>query len=462
MIKGLYLGNLNYKPFIMIQRKVIVWSVIVALGGFIFGFDTVVISGAEQAIQKYWLLSNSTHGFTIAVAIIGTVFGALFGRIPADSIGRKKSLIIIATLFLITSLGTAFVTNWYFFIVLRFIGGLGVGASSVIAPGYISEISPAAARGRLVILFQFNIVTGILIAFLSNLLIISIIGQGNHDAWRYMLGVMAIPSLLFLVLLKFVPESPRWLLLKNPSDTEAERILQIIDPIAYKQELEHILQSNSKAPGATDGATLFSRRYRFPIVLAILIAFFNQTSGINAILYYAPRIFEMTGLAAKDSFTSSLIIGSVNFVFTMVAIFFIDKIGRRKLMFIGSVGLILTLGAVAYAFHTHNTSGYYVTAFLSLYIAFFAFSQGAVIWVFIAEIFPNQVRAKGQSLGSTTHWVMAALVAQVFPYFLAQFGPSNTFLFFTVMMVFQLVFVWKMMPETKGIALEDIEHTLVH
>jgi len=446
----------------MIQRKVILWSVIVALGGFIFGFDTVVISGAEQAIQKYWQLSSLVHGLTVAMAIIGTVFGALFGRIPADSIGRKKSLLIIAVLFLVTSLGTAMVTNWYLFMILRFVGGLGVGASSVIAPTYITEISPPAARGRLGMLFQFNIVFGIVMAFLSNLLIVYILGQGNHDAWRYMLGVMAIPSLIFLLLLKFVPESPRWLLLQQGRSDEARGILQIINPEGYQEDIDSIVNSNEEDAKEPGGTNLFSGRYKFPVMLAILIAFFNQTSGINAILYYAPRIFEMTGLGSKDSLTSSLILGVVNFTFTMVAIFFIDKIGRRKLMFIGSFGLIITLGLVAYSFFSGNLSGYYITFYLSAFIAFFAFSQGAVIWVFISEIFPNQVRAKGQSLGSFTHWVMAALIANSFPFFAEKLGGGFTFMFFSVMMVLQLLFVWKLMPETKGKSLEGIEHSLIH
>jgi sugar porter (SP) family MFS transporter len=432
------------------------------MGGFIFGFDTVVISGAEQAIQKYWNLSDLVHGLTVAMAIIGTIFGALFGRIPADAIGRKKSLVIIAVLFLVASIGTALVTNWYLFMVLRFAGGLGVGASSVIAPTYITEISPAAVRGRLVILFQFNIVFGIVMAFLSNLLIVYILGQGNHDAWRYMLGIMAIPSLLFLILLKFVPETPRWLLLQSGRSDEARDILQIINPDGFEKDMEAIVNSNTEDAKEPGGTVLFSRRYRYLAMLAILIAFFNQTSGINAILYYAPRIFEMTGLGSKDSLSSSLIIGVVNFVFTMLAIFFIDRIGRRKLMYIGSFGLILTLGMVAYSFYSKNVSGYYITFYLSAFIAFFAFSQGAVIWVFISEIFPNQIRAKGQSLGSFTHWAMAALVANIFPFVIAKVGPDKTFMFFAIMMVFQLLFVWKLMPETKGKSLEGIEHSLIH
>jgi SP family arabinose:H+ symporter-like MFS transporter len=445
----------------MIQRKVLTWSIIVAIGGFIFGFDTVVISGGEQAIQKYWQLGSLAHGLTTSIAIVGTIFGALFGSIPADKIGRKKSLLIIACLFLFSALGTAVVTNWYLFMVLRFIGGLGVGASSVIAPIYISEISPAAARGRLVILFQTNIVVGIVIAYLSNRIIVHTLGPAHTDTWRYMLGIMAVPSLIFLILLPFVPESPRWLLLRGRTG-EATTIFKIMNPRGYEREMVVINKTNKDDAAEQDSNVLFSARYKFPVWLAILIAFFNQTSGINAILYYAPRIFQMTGLSTLSSLDQSLGIGIVNLVFTLLAISVIDKIGRKKMMFIGSVGLILALGLVAYSFFTKSFSGFYVTGYLCAFIGFFAFSQGAVIWVFISEIFPTQVRAKGQTLGSFTHWFMAALITFIFPYFTEKLGGGFTFSFFTVMMVLQLLFVWKMMPETKGKSLEDIEHTLIH
>lgn len=438
------------------SKKVIFWSVITALGGFLFGFDTAVISGAEQSIQKYWSLGDIQHGLTISIALIGTVTGAFLGRIPADALGRKKSLVIIAFLFLFSSLGTAVATNWYLFIILRFIGGLGVGASSVIAPIYISEISPASVRGRLVILFQFNIVLGILISYLSNY----IIGLLFGDSWRLMLGIMAIPSFLFLVLLRFVPESPRWLILHKSQNDEAKETLKLINPTGFEQDMETIINAKNEEVKDVSGEKLFSNRYRFPVMLAILIAFFNQVSGINAIIYYAPRIFSMAGLAKNDSLFSSVCLGAVNFVFTMIAIFFIDKIGRKKLMFIGSVGLILTLGLVSWWFFSKSTNGYFITVYLMAYIAFFAFSQGAVIWVFISEIFPNQVRAKGQTLGSFTHWTMATIIAFGFPYIADKAGGDITFLFFTVMMVLQLIFVWKMMPETKGTSLEQIERNL--
>jgi sugar porter (SP) family MFS transporter len=440
----------------MIQRKVIGWSIIMALGGFLFGFDTAVISGAEQSIQSYWHLSDLQHGFTISIALIGTVTGAFFGRIPADNIGRKQSLVIIALIFLIGSLGTAVATNWYLFVLLRFIGGLGVGASSVIAPIYISEIAPASARGRLVILFQFNIVLGILISYLSNYLI----GLIFTDPWRYMLGIMAIPSLIFLVLLRFVPESPRWLILHKAQHDEARKTLQLINPEGYEQDMETIVAAKNEEEQDVNAESLFNKRYRFPATLAVLFAFFNQVSGINAIIYYAPRIFTMAGLGKSAALLSTTGIGAVNLAFTMLAIWFIDSLGRKKLMFIGSLGLIATLGLVSFSFYGSHVNGNYVTYLLMIYIAFFAFSQGAVIWVFISEIFPNQVRAKGQTLGSFTHWVMATIIAFSFPYITDKLGGGHTFMFFTIMMVLQLLFVWRMMPETKGKSLEQIERTL--
>lgn len=438
------------------NRKVIFWSVIMALGGFLFGFDTAVISGAEQAIQKYWNLGDFQHGFTMSIAIIGTVTGAFLGRIPADALGRKTSLVIIACIFLFASLGTAVATNWYLFVILRFIGGLGVGASSVIAPIYISEIAPASSRGRLVILFQFNIVLGILISYGSNY----IIGLVFQDSWRLMLGIMTIPSLVFLALLKFVPESPRWLILHKSQIDDARRTLQLINADGYEQELQSIIDAKNEEQMDEHAESLFNKRYRLPAILAVLIAFFNQASGINALIYYAPRIFSMAGLGKSAALLSTTGIGAVNLVATMIAIFCIDKMGRRKLMYIGSVGLIVALSLVAWQFYQGKINGQLVTIYLMAFIAFFAFSQGAVIWVFLAEIFPNQVRAKGQTLGSFTHWVMAALITFLFPFVADKVGGGYTFTFFAVMMVLQLIFVWKLMPETKGKSLEQIERTL--
>lgn len=440
----------------MNTSKVFSWSIIVALGGFIFGFDVAVISGAEQAIQVYWQLTTIEHGFTVSIALIGTIVGALTGSIPSDKLGRKKTLIIIAVCFLLASLGTAMADSWYLFLLFRFLGGVGVGASSVTAPVYISEIAPASLRGRLVAMFQFNIVFGILVSYLSNYLI----GQEGENSWRWMLGVQTIPSLIFFILLKFVPESPRWLLLHNKTE-EAKRIMRTSNPDHYEEELKNIEEVSLKELTLRTSDQLFTKQNKFPVFLAVAFAIFNQMSGINAIIYYAPRIFEMTGLAKSSSLLSTVGIGLVNFIFTLIAINFIDKIGRKTLMLIGSFGLIITLGLVAFSFYTKDINGWAVTIYLLVYIAFFAFSQGAVIWVFISEIFPNKVRAKGQTLGSFTHWAMAALVAFSFPVITEKLGGGNTFLFFCIMMVLQLIFVWRIMPETKGKSLEQIEKSII-
>jgi len=438
-------------------KNVFVWSLVIALGGFLFGFDTAVISGAEQSIQKYWGLNSFQHGLTVSIALIGTVIGSLLGAIPCDRLGRKKTLYLIAILYLISSLGTSLSSNWYLFLFFRFLGGLGVGASSVTAPIYISEISPAERRGKLVGLFQFNVVFGIVISYLSNYLI----GLTGEHSWRLMLGIQAVPSAIFFLLLKFVPESPRWLIIKKGKINEARDILNIINPATAEKIQSAIVRSVQEEEKTVHKDPLFSVRYKTPVMLAILFAVFNQVSGINAIIYYAPRIFEMTGLGANSSLLSTVGIGIVNFSFTLLAMNFIDKIGRRTLMLIGSFGLILTLALVSSTFYFQNFNGWAVTVYLLVYIAFFAFSQGAVIWVFISEIFPNQVRAKGQTLGSTTHWIMAACIAFSFPYLAEKAGGGNTFMFFSVMMCLQLLFVWKLMPETKGKSLEQIEHTLV-
>ncbi|GAB2766709.1 sugar porter family MFS transporter [Rhabdobacter roseus] len=435
----------------MIHRKVLAWSVVIALGGFLFGFDTAVISGAEKAIQEVWGLTVFEHGLTVSIALIGTVFGALFGGIPSDRLGRRKTLIWIAILYLVSALGSALAPGWELFLLLRFLGGLGVGASSVAAPLYISEISPPQSRGRLVALFQFNVVFGILIAYLSNYLL-----DGYGDVpWRWMLGVEAVPSLLFLLLLFRVPESPRWLITRRGDVERARQTLRIINPVSADDDVLAIQQS--QVPVGDDSESLWAKQNRVPVLLAIFFAIFNQVSGINAIIYYAPRIFEMTGLGTSSSLLSSAGIGLVNFCFTLLALNFIDRFGRRTLMLIGSVGLIATLALVARAFYTEDFGGYTVPVLLFIYIAFFAFSQGAVIWVFISEIFPNAIRAKGQALGSFTHWFMASVIAFTFPYFAQVLGGGHTFLFFTLMMVLQLFFVWRFMPETKGTSLEQME-----
>ncbi|EMR01568.1 sugar porter family MFS transporter [Cesiribacter andamanensis] len=436
----------------MKNYKVFFWSITVALGGFLFGFDTAVISGAEQAIQQVWQLTVGQHGFTVAIALYGTVLGALFGGIPTDALGRKRTLFWIGVLYLVSALGSALATDWILFLFFRFIGGVGVGASSIAAPIYISEISPAGDRGKRVALFQFNIVLGILIAYLSNYLLQGL-GEG---AWRWMLGVEALPALAFVLLVLQVPRSPRWLVVKKGAIEGARGVLQLLNPATAEQELKAIIDSKESSLRQADRSTLFSRKYRLPVILAFLFAFFNQVSGINAIIYYAPRIFEMAGLGRDSALLSTAGIGLINLLFTLFALNIIDRFGRRRLMLVGSVGLIATLSLVSHYFYTQSTDGMLVAFYLFVYIAFFAFSQGAVIWVFISEIFPNKVRASGMALGSFTHWIMAAIIANIFPYIAATLGGGTTFLIFAGMMVLQLLFVWRLMPETKGVSLEAL------
>jgi sugar porter (SP) family MFS transporter len=428
---------------------------VATLGGFLFGFDTAVISGAEQSIQILWKLDELQHGFTVSIALFGTILGALFGGIPSDYFGRKNTLFWIGVLYFISAFGSAIATDWYLFLFYRFIGGLGVGASSVAGPMYISEISPAKMRGRLVALFQFNVVLGILIAYLSNYLIE---GTGEH-AWRWMLGIEAVPAFVFLTLVLFIPKSPRWLIVKKGLIDKARLIIAKIDPVNVEKEIQLILKTHQQHLNQPVKERFLSKQYKFPIMLAVMFAVFNQLSGINNIIYYAPRIFQNAGLEAGSALLSTAGIGFINFIFTILAMNYIDRFGRRFLMIIGSIGLIITLGMTSMSFYL-SIGGQMVAISLFLYIAFFGFSQGAVIWVFISEIFPNEVRAKGQSLGSFAHWFMAALVAFMVPS-AEKIGFGHTFLFFTIMMVFQLFFVLKIMPETKGISLEELEKIIL-
>lgn len=433
-------------------------SVVAALGGFLFGFDTAVISGVEKSIQQLWSLSDFAHGFTVASALIGTVIGSMVAGKPAEMVGRKKVLQAIGLLYLVTSLGAALTSSWELFVFFRFLGGIGVGASSVVGPMYISEISPAHSRGRMVALFQFNVVSGILIAFVSNYFLFGV----SDEAWRWMLGVQALPSFIFFAMVFTVPESPRWLVGKGKAD-EAWQVLNSIGEKDAQQAVALIQASLQQEVGAPK-ERLFSSAYKQPIFYAVALAMFNQLAGINAIMYYAPRIFEMTGLAKDGALLQAVSIGVTNMVFTLLAISVIDKLGRKTLMIIGSVGMIFTLGMVARAFYVQDFGGYGVMFYLVGFIAFFAFSQGSVIWVFISEIFPNSVRAKGQALGSSTHWVMAAIISWTFP-ILAESSPlggAYAFTIFAVMMVFQLLFAWKVMPETKGKSLEQIQTLVVH
>ncbi|HZY79835.1 MAG TPA: sugar porter family MFS transporter [Cyclobacteriaceae bacterium] len=432
-------------------------SIVAALGGFLFGFDTAVISGVEKSIQELWSLSDFWHGFTVSSALFGTVLGSLIAGQPAEKYGRKKMLQAIGVLYLLTSLGTALTSTWEVFVIFRFLGGIGVGASSVVGPMYISEISPAASRGRLVALFQFNIVSGILIAFVSNYLLFGV----SDEAWRWMLGVQAVPAALYFFWVFFVPESPRWLI-KHGRQAEALQVLEKIgdpDPLKSAQEVSLSLSSES-----VKNERLFTKVYSVPIFYAVALAMFNQLAGINAIMYYAPRIFEMTGLAKDGALLQAVSIGVTNMIFTILAITVIDKLGRKTLLIIGSFGMIISLGLVSWSFFTQQFAGYSVMLYLIIFIAFFALSQGAVIWVFISEIFPNSVRSKGQTLGSFTHWIMAWIISWTFPIVVksSELGGAYAFAIFAGVSVVQLFFAWKIMPETKGKSLEQIQTLVVH
>jgi len=437
------------------NARIFFWSLTSALAGFLFGFDTVVISGAEKTIQALWGLTPGLHGIAMASALYGTVVGALLGGWPADRFGRKATLLWIGVLYFIGAVGSSLAPNVATFIVARVIGGLGIGISTVVAPMYISEIAPPKYRGRLAGMFQFNIVFGILIAFVSNALLAGI----GENAWRWMLGVAAFPSLLYVVFCFGLPESPRWLLSRKGDREAGVQVLQRIEPDASKAEIaaEADAITNASTERGSSG-NFWTRRLQKPILLAILIAFFNQLSGINAILYFAPRIFELTGLGAKTALLQSVGIGVTNLVFTFVGLWLIDRLGRRTLLYIGSFGYITSLGLVAWAFFTEHFS--IVPACIFAFIAAHAIGQGAVIWVFISEIFPNRHRAEGQTLGSFTHWTFAALLTTFFPRMVTSFPPGYVFSFFASMMVLQLIWVKTMVPETKGVPLEQIQRQL--
>ena len=437
------------------NRRIFYWSLTSALAGFLFGFDTVVISGAEKTIQSLWGLSPTVHGMAMASALYGTVVGSLIGGWPADRFGRKATLLWIGILYLVGAVGSGLATNVAMFIVARVIGGLGIGISTVVAPMYISEIAPPKHRGRLAGMFQFNIVFGILIAFVSNALLAGI----GENAWRWMLGVAAFPSLLYTLMCLGLPESPRWLLSRKGDRDSALLVLQRAEPELSQSEIA--AQADEITAASTvqvSSGHFWTKRLQKPILLAILIAFFNQLSGINAILYFAPRIFELTGLGAKAALLQSVGIGITNLIFTFVGLWLIDRLGRRTLLYIGSFGYIGSLGLTAWAFFTHYFS--IVPACIFAFIAAHAIGQGAVIWVFISEIFPNRHRAEGQTLGSSTHWICAAALTTFFPKMVAAFPPGYVFSFFTGMMVLQLIWVKTMVPETKGVPLEHIQKQL--
>ncbi|MFK7921197.1 MAG: sugar porter family MFS transporter [Bacteroidia bacterium] len=442
------------------KNSILFWSITVALAGFLFGFDTVVISGAEQSLKELWgsyTLFGSTdlfHGIVIVgSALWGTVIGAIFGGIPTDKFGRKTTLIWIGVFYFVSAIGSALVTDPWLFAVFRFIGGLGVGASTIAAPAYVSEIAPASRRGRLVALYQFNIVFGILIAYLSNYLLSGI----EENAWRWMIGIEALPAMIYALMVFSVPKSPRWLLAKRNDRAGAKKTLLLIDPnMDTEAEMDRIL-SDQASHSASE--TIFDKKYRFPLMLAFFIAFFNQFSGINALLYFAPRIFEAAGLESEAALLGSIGIGIVNMIFTLIGLSLIDRFGRKQLMYIGSVGYIISLSLVAFAFAS-EIQGMTVPLLLFLFIASHAIGQGTVIWVFISEIFPNQLRAKGQSFGSSVHWILAAAIPSLMPIMFTQIGPAPVFGIFAGMMVLQLLFVWRMMPETKGVPLEELEKQL--
>ena len=436
-------------------------SLTAALSGFLFGFDTVVISGANLPIKELWNTSPWFHGtFIMSMALWGTVIGSLFGGIPCDRFGRKKTLFWIGILYAVSAVGSGLATDPYIFSFFRFIGGLGVGASSVAAPIYISEISSPENRGKLGGMYQFNLVLGILIAFISNYLLQ---GFGGDNDWRWMLGIEAIPALIYTILVISIPNSPRWLVLQKGDDEGALNTLKLIytDQQAQKK-LDEIKAHN---PVSATKEKLFSGNYKTPLILAFLIAFFNKLSGINFVLYYAPEILERAGLAAQESLFSSISIGIVNLIFTFIGVWLIDRLGRKQLMKIGSIGYIISLGMVGWCFYT-GASSILLLTFILIFIASHAIGQGAVIWVFISEIFPNKVRAFGQSWGTGTHWIFAAIITLITPIFLdADKGifkdnPWPIFIFFAGMMVLQLLFVLFMMPETKGVSLEELSDRL--
>lgn len=431
------------------MNKILGWSITAALAGFLFGFDTVVISGADQQLQKLWGTSDAFHGTVVmAMALWGTVIGAIFGGIPTNRLGRKNTLVWIGIFYVISALGSAMVNDPVSFAFFRLLGGVGVGVSTIAAPAYVSEIAPAKDRGRLVALYQLNIVLGILIAFVSNYLL----RDTGAEPWRWMLGVEAIPAFIYTVLVFFVPRSPRWLISKGRNE-EAEKILRITNPKEdTKQKIQEIKQQSETT---LSGENIFMKKYRFPLLLAFLIAFFNQLSGINAFLYYAPRIFQEAGLAVGTALLSSIGIGIVNLLFTLLGVFLIDRWGRKQLMLIGSVGYIISLSLVAAAFF-FSWGGLWVPVFLFLFIAAHAIGQGAVIWVFISEVFPNHLRASGQSFGVSVHWILAAIIPALVPFLFSTIGAGSVFAFFAFMMVLQLLFVIFLMPETKGKSLEEI------
>ncbi|WP_267433890.1 sugar porter family MFS transporter [Sphingomonas sp. GM_Shp_1] len=423
-----------------------------ALGGLLFGFDTAVISGATQALQERFALTDASLGFTVASALIGTVIGSLVTGAPADRYGRKAIMLSVAIAYVVSSFGTALAQSWPMLIAFRFLGGLAIGAASVVTPIYIAEVSPARFRGRLVAMNQLNIVLGILIAFLSNYVIAQAFPP--EVAWRWMFGIVALPSALFLAVTFFLPESPRWLAIHNDR-AKAVAAMTRLGFLSPEAELVKIEAAERRDAGRSD-TRLFQSAHRFPVACAIAIALFNQLSGINALLYYAPRIFELAGAGADSALLQSIAVGGTNLLFTVAALFFIDRFGRRPLLIVGSVVCAAALLLVGWQLERAAPDGTLILGGLLAFIAAFAISQGAVIWVFISEVFPSAVRGKGQALGSTTHWVAAAAITWLFPIVASAVG-GWVFAFFGAMMLVQLVWTVRVMPETNGVALEDMD-----
>ncbi|MGA2114154.1 MAG: sugar porter family MFS transporter [Bryobacteraceae bacterium] len=429
-------------------------TIVAALGGLLFGFDTAVISGATHALTAVFALSPAMLGITVSVALWGTVFGSMFAGVPGDRIGRRDSLRWLAVCYLVSALGCAFAWDWSSLVVFRFIGGLGIGGSSVLGPMYIAEIAPAKWRGRLVGFFQFNVVAGILVAYLSNYAL-GVAGLGGAE-WRWKLGVAAVPALLFFLMLFGIPRSPRWLAQKR-REAESLQVLKIVGEDDSERALAEIVASIDAEHGHGE-EPLFSAKYRIPILLAVSIGMFNQLEGINAVLYYLNDIFAKAGFSKVSGDLQAVAVGATNLLFTIIAMSIIDLVGRRTLLLVGAVGTALAQAGVAYVFFTAHHQGLLVWCLVT-FVGFFGFSQGAVIWVYLSEIFPNRVRAKGQSLGSATHWIMNALISAVFPLLAAKSG-GVPFAFFSAMIVVQFFVVLFFYPETKGTSLEQMQKRL--
>jgi SP family arabinose:H+ symporter-like MFS transporter len=429
-------------------------TIVAALGGLLFGFDTAVIAGTTAGLTRTFALTPSGLGWTVAIALVGTVLGSILAGIPGDRYGRRDSLRLMAILYLISALGCAFAWDWYSLVFFRFIGGLGIGGSSVLGPMYIAEIAPAKWRGRLVGFFQFNVVAGILLAYFSNYLIG--ISVANNVEWRWMLGVSGIPALLFFGMLFVIPRSPRWLVQKSRVE-EARSVLVLIGEENVDEELQDIVRSIDVEHGH-GRESLFQWKYRFPIFLAVSIAMFNQLSGINAILYYLNDIFARAGFSKVSGDLQAVMIGFTNLIFTIIAMSIIDRVGRKTLLLIGALGCTVCLGGVSAVFFSNAHENLLVWLLVG-FIAFFSFSQGAVIWVYISEVFPTRVRAHGQSLGSFTHWIMNAGISLSFP-IIASGSRGAPFVFFATMMLVQFFVVLFTYPETKGVTLEQMQRKL--